>query len=285
MTTTISPHYNLAALLATDIREDLPAEHVAHIISHPPFVCIPGTFNVRDLAAPGQTLRSGYVYRSGALNNLTDEGKSALVQKLGITTIFDLRNASERVKSPTPEIPGAEVIWIPYSSDPGEIDLKAFAREEHDLTGFIDLYLDTLRISGSTYRRVFEHIRDCPDAPFLFHCTAGRDRTGVLAALILRLVDTPLEDITHDYALTRIGIEPVRSSLLSKLKGHVGDSHESAGLLGLARQKAGAIGAFIEVFELEFGSTQEYIIHELGLTKNDVQRIKQNLVHQLNDEV
>ncbi|KAK1144094.1 hypothetical protein N8T08_005756 [Aspergillus melleus] len=276
--TTNPPTYNLAALLATDIRESLPEELVAHTISHPPFVCIPGTFNVRDLAAPGWILRPGQIYRSGALTHVTDQGKRALVQKLGITKIFDLRNPSERLKSPSPEIPGTETIWIPYSAEPGEINLEAFARGDHDFTGFMGLYQNILDISGPTYQRVFEHIRDSPDEPFLFHCTAGRDRTGVLAALILRLVGTSLEDIAHDYALTRVGIEPVRSSLLSMLKGHVGDSEESAGLLGLSSLRAGAIVAFIEAFEVNSGSVEQYLVHELGFGHHDVERIKQHLL-------
>ncbi|KAI9041845.1 uncharacterized protein KD926_006390 [Aspergillus affinis] len=269
---------NLAAWLTTDIRESLPEELVAHTISIPPFVCVPGTFNVRDLAAPGRTLRSGHIYRSGALTNLTEEGKRALVQGLGITTIFDLRNSSERVKSPTPEIPGIDIIWMPYSAEPGEINLKAFARGENDFTGFVDLYHNILDISGPTYRRVFEHIRDSPDECLLFHCTAGKDRTGVLAALILRLVGTSLEGIAHDYALTRVGIEPVRSSLLGMLKSHVGDSEESAGLLGLSSLRTGAIVAFIRAFDMNFGTVESYMIYRLGLTKDDVNIIKQNLL-------
>lgn len=166
-----SPVYDLSALLATDIREVLPEEYVADIINRPPFVSVPGTFNVRDLGAPGRSLRSQYIYRSGTLSNLTDEGKTVLVQKLGIRKIFDLRNPSERAKSPSPEIPGAEVIWVPYSADPGEINLADFAKGPDDFTGFLNMYRNILDISGPIYRKVFEHARDCPREPLLFHCT------------------------------------------------------------------------------------------------------------------
>lgn len=91
-------------------------------------------------------------------------------------------------------------------------------------------------------------------------------------------MNTPLQDIAHDYALTRVGIEPVRSMLTGMLKGHVGDSVESAGLLGLSSLQAGAIGAFIEAFEKNFGTVENYIICQLGFTHDDVQKIKQHLV-------
>ncbi|KAF4415240.1 Tyrosine- phosphatase [Fusarium acutatum] len=63
-------------------------------------------------------------------------------------------------------------------------------------------------------RAVLEHVRDKPNEPFLFHCTAGHDRTGVMAGLLQTLAGTKLQDVIFDYMLSRIGIEPARERLL-----------------------------------------------------------------------
>ena len=73
-----------------------------------------------------------------------------------------------------------------------------------------------LKSHQSAFKSVFQHIHDHPGEPFLFHCTAGKDRTGVLAALVQSLAGTPVSDIAHDYALTRVGIEPAKDLLKQK---------------------------------------------------------------------
>ncbi|THC96628.1 hypothetical protein EYZ11_003878 [Aspergillus tanneri] len=273
--------YDLQTLLTTDIQTHLPADVVAQITSQPPFATVSGLFNVRDIcAAIRPTLRRGYIYRSGALSGITDEGKSTLVNALGITTIFDLRNPSERTKSPSPDIPGVDTVWTPYSADPGQVDMQAFATDQTPAP-FVQMYRHILDISGPQFRKVFEHIRDCPQKAVLFHCTgwltipAGRDRTGVLAALILRLVDASDEEITLDYMLSRVGVEPVRAVLLGILKGDVGES-AAAGILGLSSFRPGAITAFLESVERDFGSVQGYLA-DLGFSSDDVEKIRANM--------
>lgn len=71
--------------------------------------------------------------------------------------------------------------------------------------------LKTYKLS---FKAVLSHVRDNPKQPFLFHCSAGKDRTGVLAAIILHLAGFGSEDIALDYARTRIGVEPAREAMM-----------------------------------------------------------------------
>lgn len=79
------------------------------------------------------------------------------------------------------------------------------------------MYSSLLDTHQPSLKAVLHHILEQPNKPFLFHCTAGKDRTGVVAAIILSLAGAPIEEIQRDYALSRVGIEPVREFLMTKV--------------------------------------------------------------------
>ncbi|KAB8240005.1 protein-tyrosine phosphatase-like protein [Aspergillus flavus] len=269
------PNYNPQEHLTTDIRTEIPAETVTTITSQAPFVTIPGLFNIRDLSSGN--LRPGYAYRSGVLANISDEGKTSL-RNLGISTIFDLRRPDERTKSPSPVIEGVETVWEPYIREPGPINPLDFKEEDQGVSGFLSMFMCIMEISTPIFRKVFLHIRDCPQRPFLFHCSAGKDRTGVLAALILLLADTPSDAIVHDFALSRVGIEPARKMLMAAfptLSGAV--TPENAGWLELMSARAPAMVAFLETVEQSFGGVMGYLTSVLGFSDEDVEIMRANL--------
>ncbi|OBT74149.1 hypothetical protein VF21_06278 [Pseudogymnoascus sp. 05NY08] len=252
-------HYNISELVRMDLRVELPPPIVAEILSSPPFVTIPGVINVRDISSTATALniRQGFAYRSGAPTKITGSGIRKLVEDVGVKTIFDLRNSSEREKFPCPEILGAETVWLAYAATPERADLDVFAKDDGGVSAFVDMYDNVLKVLRPTFKAVFTHIRDQPKKPFLFHCTAGKDRSGVLAALILQLVGVPRDLIAHDYLLTRVGTEPARQSLFSLLQAGMKErgSDEisvSPGLLALMSVKDTAITTFVESIESRF---------------------------------
>lgn len=166
-------HYDISELVRTDLREQLPPPVVAEILSSPPFVVIPGAINVRDISSnrTALSIRQGFAYRSGMLTKITGLAMSKLVEDVGVKTIFDLRNPSERDKYRSPEIPGAETAWLAYAATPQKADLDAFARGDGGVSAFVDMYVDVLKVLRPTFKAVFTHIRDQPKKPFLFHCT------------------------------------------------------------------------------------------------------------------
>lgn len=168
--------YNLQKLLATDIRTQIPNEVVDSIMSRPPFVAIPGVINARDISnhASGSTqppVRPEFAYRSGALANISPEGKAFLLRRLGISVIFDLRHPGERTQAPSPKIEGVEIVWAPYTSTPIPVDLRDFAHGDEGASGYAKMYLNIMNVSAPIFQRVFQHIRDAPQKPFLFHCS------------------------------------------------------------------------------------------------------------------
>jgi len=99
----------------------------------------------------------------------------------------------------------------------------------------MELYSQILDHGGPAFGSILRHVRDRPNEGFIFHCTAGKDRTGVIAAIILKVIPRIAYFIFHhikirqqlagvddrtiaeDYALTRVGREPARAKILERL--------------------------------------------------------------------
>ena len=147
---------------------------------------------------------------------------------LKITTIFDLRSLPEinRMKAHTPivEIDGIERIFVPVFKDNNrDYSPEAIALRYKDYTsvdgteGFRRAYEDILENGSGSYRRIFEHIRDKPKEGCLVHCTAGKDRTGLLVALVLHLVGVEDEIIAEEYGLTEVGLAAWKEAIIKNL--------------------------------------------------------------------
>ncbi|KAF3388685.1 Tyrosine-protein phosphatase [Penicillium rolfsii] len=271
---------NLHDVLNTSLVTPIPEQTVAKIISLPPFISVSGVSNFRDLSYENN-LRPGYVYRSANLSDITEEGKMMLAADLGITTIFDLRNEGERAKAPPPYIEGIDSNWLPYGARPASLNLRDFAEEDRGAHGFVKMYMGILEACVPAFTQVFKHIRDQPDDPFVFHCSAGKDRTGVLAALILLLMGRPHDEIINDYILTRAGLEDVRENLSQALALDEGTDHlspEAIGMVELSGVRAQSMAAFLKTFHSTYGSgAEEYLTTKLGFSHDDVKLMYKNL--------
>ncbi len=154
--------------------------------------------NVRHLG--GYRTRDGretrpHAVRAASLHRLTDEGVAGLVRE-GISTVIDLRSAGERDLMPTPHLTAHGIRHIHAPVFESDASPTAFAK---DFTGFAPVYRQFLDTGALAYRTLFEVIANS-DGRVLFHCAAGKDRTGVAAALLLHLAGVADEDIVEDYS-------------------------------------------------------------------------------------
>ncbi|KAI3318011.1 protein-tyrosine phosphatase-like protein [Xylariaceae sp. AK1471] len=271
---------DLLKLAETDVRTAIGPEQYEPVLSSPPFIFVDGTFNTRDLGlVPDSPLRANYAFRSGALGKLTDNGKAVISGKLGVKRIFDLRSVEERTRMPEPDIDGVENTWIQTSNPDAKPDLNRFLVGNGE-AAYEEMYLEIIDLYGESWKAILEHVRDRPQDPFLVHCTAGRDRTGVFGGLLLSLAGASEDAITTDWLLSRIGTEPVREMLLAFARnGTDAYSEDQAGFYNLVSLRRSCWQAFVKGLEREYGGFEKFVTDKLGFSQDDLTKIKKNLTN------
>ena len=174
-----------------------------------PLLPLEGGFNLRDMGgyatADGRTVRRGMLFRSGVMSMLTEADERYLAG-LGIATVCDLRRPGERRRDPTRWCEPAGVFYwsrdfTESSGVLGEL-LRGNAGSADDVRArMIYLYGEILVDHAPSYRYLFERIA-AGHVPLLFNCSAGKDRTGIGAMLILSALGVPRATIVEDYLLT-----------------------------------------------------------------------------------
>ena len=161
---------------------------------------VDGLINLRDLGGlpteSGDTTRRGRLLRSESPHTLTGEGLRALLD-LGIGAVIDLRTTSEREHRPSPLVEaGVHTVHAPIFTDDEDYP-------DH-LPTAAEVYGWWFRERGRGIALAMTSIADAPSAPVLVHCHAGKDRTGVIVALVLRLAGVDVGTIADDYALSGV---------------------------------------------------------------------------------
>jgi hypothetical protein len=167
-------------------------------------VDVDGCNNFRDLGgyptANGASLRWRALFRADGLHHLTERGVATVRDELGIREIVDLRSSGEIDLDGRGPLAAEEVRFHHLPLFDGEISPEQ--RRQSDDISLGDRYAMMLRFASGPIARVIETLARV-DAPAVFHCAAGKDRTGVLSAVILGALDVRDEVIVADYAATR----------------------------------------------------------------------------------
>ncbi|MGP6172269.1 tyrosine-protein phosphatase [Microbacterium sp. A196] len=153
---------------------------------------VPGTSNFRAVA-PG-TVASGRLYRSDALDRLNSVGRQRIAE-LGITAVIDLRSRIDRRIGGRDRLrgTGAVRISLPIDGVPRRVDLTTITLPE----AYRVILSRHQQLLGTVIRAIA-----ASDGPVLVHCTAGKDRTGLVVALTLAAIGVDRDAILDDYALT-----------------------------------------------------------------------------------
>ena len=248
--------------------------------------------NLRDLGdylgADGRKLKSGLIYRSAAPGKML-RSERARFSSLGIAHILDLRSSTEAEKLPDPSFPGASYTRISgaMDADDREIDLSPSRiygilfnprrvdddPEENLLSQLAETY-SSLAFDNPAYRRLFE-LLEAGETPLLFHCTNGKDRTGVAAMLILLALGASENDIIADYSLSNHYLEEeiegkiARHPMLAKLSIFATAIRASEGVLP-------SFGArVLEEIKQEYGDYGRFLEAEYGLTPNRIEALRE----------
>ena len=175
--------------------------------SLPHVIALEGVSNLRDLggyeAADGRRVRRGLVFRSAALAKLT-AADQAIVARLGLRTVCDFRGVDESRRAPT-HLPGPRIIALPIEPTVGAglrdiLNTKEATGEA--LHAVLErAYAAYALTSSAQYRALLDAILDGA-TPLLFHCSAGKDRTGFGAAMLLTALGVPWPTVVADFEAT-----------------------------------------------------------------------------------
>lgn len=236
-----------------------------------------GGSNFRDLGgyrtADGRTVRRGVVFRSAHLGGLTEADRRAL-GKLGVRTVVDLRGVNEAAETPH-RIEGTGARIVGAHIEPGVGEKIRLSIEDGTASPFVmmqyltDHYRDYPRRCAPGFRTLFGTLSDGSHRPLVFHCTAGKDRTGFASALLLTLLGVPWEDIVEDYLRTN-----------DLWTGHIGrypelDIDTRAAIIEARRPY---LEAAFEVVRNDFGGPEAFAEKALGLDAAVHQRLKDELL-------
>ncbi|KAJ6440428.1 protein-tyrosine phosphatase, active site protein [Purpureocillium lavendulum] len=268
----------LDALAATDVREAIPAAALMPALTSPPFVRTRSLINLRDVGAvPGSAVPAGRFYRSGVIDAAARDPEAAAWLAASVRRVFDMRLSKERERAPDPVLPGVQNVWLDGQDGYPDPVLADFA-VDGGRPAWRAQYLNVALNYRPVIRAVLEHVRDRPEEPVLFHCTAGRDRTGVMAGLLHHLAGSAPDVAARDYMLSRIGTEPAREKLIGFAMATVRVTDpETPGFVDLISLRPEYWAGFLEGLDDEFGGWDGYVTKALGFSAEDLATIKANL--------
>jgi len=240
-------------------------------------IAFEGTRNFRDLGGiptPAGTTRYGAVYRSDRLSNLTD-ADGVRLRELGIATIIDMRTSEERERAPN-RLPKDFAVkqvaraFLPRHTLPM---FDAINSGEYDAATTYDTMLkqyEALALEHTEdYRHIIEVLLEPGNVPAIIHCTSGKDRTGMVAAIILLALEAPQEAIVADYTLTQGRIEKV---------DYFADTADQDAIDIVMAAKPDYITAAFNAMESGFGSVAGYLREAVGITPEKQQLLRALLI-------
>ncbi|MCX5608294.1 MULTISPECIES: tyrosine-protein phosphatase [unclassified Streptomyces] len=253
--------------------------------------------NLRDLGGTplsgGRTVRPGLVLRSGQLDRL-DLDADPVVAALGLRTVIDFRTDAERTDHPDRVPAGARLLVADVLADkvssgrmPAAAQLKDLlsdpaVAEEHLGGGkaqalFADLYRFFVHSASAqaAFRLLLTEAADPEAGPLLFHCTAGKDRTGWGATVILSLLGADDETLMAEYLSVNPAVKQAFAPMIEGFTGAGGDPDIALALIGVFPSYLEA--ALTEV-EARYGSMEKYVREGLGVSDETVEALRARLV-------
>lgn len=229
-----------------------------------------GAFNVRELggypAESGKPTKGHAFLRADGLHHLTPSDIDYLVE-YGLTSVVDLRSEDEILRSPNPlaDYPGVDYINI--SMIIGSIDDVTQAVVEHKERFLSMFYMQLIQKASTSICDVFNFFADHKEGVTLYHCSAGKDRTGIISALLLGLAGADKFDILSDYQISYTNLRR-NPAFLEKF----GDN-----LSELLFSRAKDMEPVLQYIYDNHGSIEKYL-QSIGVSQDNLKIIKNKLV-------
>ncbi|MEU9860870.1 tyrosine-protein phosphatase [Streptomyces sp. NPDC047971] len=232
--------------------------------------------NFRDLGgyrtADGGSVRWGALYRSDSLAKLRGPDLDRF-QELGVSAVIDLRYPWEiSAKGRMPETPQTDgIAWHNLSIEHRPYDQAEIDPDLDPWRYLADRFAEVAADGAVELREALEVIASAR-GPLVFHCASGKDRTGLLAAVVLSLLDVSDEQILDDFALTELATERLIADWRAAHPGR------ELRWPGYGRAPAEIMRLFLADLRAEYGSVEAYVTGYVGLDPAVVETLRERLV-------
>ncbi len=246
-------------------------------------LALEGGRNFRDLggyvAADGRRVRWGLLFRSGSLTNLTRADWTHLASR-GLRALCDLRTTKERESEPVSleDLPTVSYWARDYITSFAELRgmlRTGFATGEAARAAMISGYRELPFEQAAAYRRLFAYLK-AGRTPVIFNCSAGKDRSGTAAALILRALGVPRETVVEDFMLTNEVLD-LRSILVKHPGSSLAKLHPEV-VDAILRADPDYIGAALDSIDERHGSVTAFLREELDVSERALQLMQDRLL-------
>lgn len=262
-----------------------PAQRESHRL-----LAFEGISNFRDLGGyrttDGRQVRWGVLYRSGTLAHASRSDLAAL-SSLQLETLVDFRSALEKEEEPNrlPEPVPFEVVNIP-TLDEGNKAMVGELIERIETGNFDGFDPDQMMIDANRqfavefvpqFRQFLSTVQSNEGAPLLWHCSAGKDRTGFASAILLRILGVPQDVVMADYMASKLHAADARANQLRILRLFKGDEAADKLQTLLGVEEAWLAAAF-EAIDAQWGSFENYTAQALQLSAADIESLRTTLL-------
>ncbi|MBP1963035.1 tyrosine-protein phosphatase [Paenibacillus aceris] len=228
----------------------------------------------------GRTIKPNLLFRSAELAVMNEED-IAYLQENGLRYICDFRSEGEQKAKPNPVVDGAEN--IPISVFGGVVNAQEMitwiknmdiAELNRDLLGNAYVQFVTDPIAQAAYRRFFDLVLQAEGSPLLWHCAAGKDRTGFAGAILLLALEVPMETVMEDFLRSNNNRKEAIEHLLSSIQEKLGDDNKLAKVREMMAVKQEYLTTALHAIIENYGTMETYMEEVLGLTFEAREKLK-----------
>lgn len=242
--------------------------------------------NFRDLGGlvgfEGRKVKEKLILRSGEPVGLSDSDVTKLTEFYGLTHIIDFRGEKEIAVRPVDTVEGATYINIDIMASVMRQNVPSLeeilktatvgSTDEFMTQAYTDFVLsDDARIG---YRQFIEVLLN-PQGALLFHCFAGKDRTGWGAVILLKILSVSTEDIIADYMATNAGRKSANDQLIEEYRAKGFNDEQLINLEEIMTVKASYLETAFNVVKENFGTFDDYLVQVLGVTDEEIAKLRE----------
>lgn len=259
-------------------------------MTEPVQIIVPGLVNFRQLggypAADGKFVRSGVFYRGAVLYDLTPE-QVGLVDALGLKAVLDLRSGGEVAQRPEQMPQGARyhhhsgIASMEQQGGEANLDMKSLVMGAaqtpealEQLTGYLQRSYKEMALHPAAFATAMQLLLEQNGTPLFFHCTAGKDRTGMCAACILLVLGASRETIMQDYMRSNPHRQQEVAQVMQQVSGYTQDAALLAAVEGMLTVKPAYLNQVFDVIDTHYGSDAAFIEKALGLSQQNVVELR-----------